>query len=146
MNFIDTDSIYFWNYFYNYFWIDIFCSNAIDFLDVALYGSWLCVLSFGCRCWYCTLCCTHLFFSFLKSFHVVWDFVLTESDFRFFWLFFVLSNLWCKFLRNRYSDRDDNPLLKGAFWVAKYLINSVLWYFFFLSLPFLGRSNFLHRF
>ena len=86
------------------------------------------------------------FFSFLKSFHVVWDFVLTESDFRFFLLFFVLSNLWCKFLRNRYSDRDDNPLLKGAFWVAKYLTNSILWYFFFLSLPFLGRSNFLHRF
>ena len=83
---------------------------------------------------------------FLKSFPAFDILFLRESDFRYFWLLFMLSNLRCKFLRNRYSNGIENPLLKGTFWVAKYLTNSVLWHFFFLSWPFLEKSNFLHRF
>ena len=131
MNFIDTDCIYSWNYFYTYFSIYIFCSNAIDVLDVSLYGSCLRILSFGCSCWYCILCCNFLgFFFFFWNHSMLFEILfLRESDFWFFWLLFMLSNLWCKFLRNRYSNGADNPLLKGAFWVTKYFTNSVLWYF-----------------
>ena len=118
---------------------DISSGTVIDVLHVAFYGSCCCI-----RYWHCTLCSN--FLVFLKISSNFLNFFLKRESFLLFvdWsLNYLISHL------NYYlictPRKSVHPLLRRAILIAKYLTNSVFWYFPFPCLSLLQRPKILHR-